>query len=122
MKILIAEDDKFLVKAYLGKFTKAGFEVKIAQDGEEVGQILQTFIPDVILLDLMMPKMNGFQVLEQLKTRSNLSQIPVIVTSNLSQPEDKQKAIALGAKEYVVKSDTPIQQIVDAINKYLPHS
>lgn len=118
MKVLVAEDDKFLVKVYEAKMVKAGFEVKIAQDGEEVGKVLQTgFLPDIILLDLMMPKMDGFAVLSQLKGRDQYKNIPVIVTSNLSQPEDKQKALTMGANDYIVKSDTPIQGIVDKLQK-----
>ena len=119
MKVLVAEDDKFLVKVYQTKFSKAGFEVKIAQDGEEVTVLLNDFVPDVILLDLMMPKKDGFSVLKDLQASVHKN-IPVIVTSNLSQPEDKQKAIALGAKDYIVKSDVPIQQIVEKLQKFAP--
>lgn len=119
MKILVAEDDVFLIKIYQAKLTKAGFEVKIAADGEEVGKILQTFIPDVILLDLIMPKMDGFAVLSQLKSTEQYKHIPVIITSNLSQLEDKQKALDMGAAEYLVKSDISIQGVVDKIKSYL---
>ena len=114
-KILVAEDDKFLVKVYEAKLTKAGFEAKIAQDGEEALEILKTFTPEIILLDLMMPKKDGFQVLAELKADPKLKGIPVIVTSNLSQPEDKKKAMDLGAKDYIVKSDTPIQDIIEKL-------
>ena len=114
-KILVAEDDKFLVKVYESKLVKAGFEAKIAQDGEEVLEILKTFTPEIILLDLMMPKKDGFQVLTELKADPKLKSIPVIVTSNLSQPEDKEKALEMGAKDYIVKSDTPIQEIIDKL-------
>lgn len=119
MKIIVAEDDVFLKKVYQAKLTKAGFEVKIAEDGEEVGKILQSFIPDMILLDLIMPKMDGFAVLSQLKSRDQYKHIPVIITSNLSQLEDKQKALAMGAVDYLVKSDIPIQGVVDKIKSYL---
>lgn len=117
-KILVAEDDKFLIKVYQAKLTKAGFNVQIAQDGEEAEKILQTFVPDVILLDLMMPKKDGFMVLTDIKANPALKNIPVIVTSNLSQPEDKQKALKLGAVDYMVKSDVPIQEIVDQLKKH----
>lgn len=114
-KILVAEDDKFLIKVYEAKFSKAGFEAKITQDGEEALEVLKSFVPDIILLDLMMPKKDGFQVLKELKSDPKLKSIPVIVTSNLSQPEDKKKAIELGAKDYIVKSDTPIQEIIEKL-------
>lgn len=120
MKVLVVEDDDvFLIKVYQAKLTKAGFEVKIAADGEEVGKIMQTFIPDVILLDLIMPKMDGFAVLSQLKSRDQYKHIPVIITSNLSQLEDKQKALDMGAVEYLVKSDISIQAVVDKLKSYL---
>lgn len=118
-KILVAEDDKFLMKVYQAKLTKEGFDVKIAGDGEEVGKLLQTFIPDIILLDLMMPKMDGFAVLSQLKSRDQYKNIPVIVMSNLSQAEDKKKALSMGAIDYIVKSDNPIQGIVDKVKSYI---
>ncbi len=117
MKVLVAEDDKFLVKVYQAKLGKAGFVVEIATDGEEVEKIIESFDPDVILLDLMMPKKDGFEVLAYLKS-SKFSHVPVIVTSNLSQPEDKQKALGLGAKDFVVKSDTPIEEIVQKLQSF----
>lgn len=117
MKILVAEDDPFLVKVYQAKLVKEGFEVQLAHDGEEAEKILQTFMPQVILLDLMMPKKDGFHVLADIKSSPVLKNIPVIVTSNLSQPEDKQKALQLGATEYLVKSDMPIQMIVDKLKQ-----
>ena len=118
-KILVAEDDKFLMKVYQAKLTKAGFEVQIGTDGEEAEKILQTFMPDIILLDLMMPKKDGFEVLKDLKSSVKFKNIPVIVTTNLAQAEDKQKALAMGAKEYIVKSDIPIQAIVQKLQSYL---
>ena len=118
-KILVAEDDKYLARVYQAKFTKAGFEVRIGADGEEAEKILQTFIPNIILLDLIMPKKDGFEVLRDLKLSEKFKNIPVIVTSNLAQPEDKQKALAMGANEYIVKSDVPIQGIVDKIKQLM---
>lgn len=112
MKVLVAEDDKFLSKVYQTKLSKAGFEIQMAQDGEEALQALRSFVPDVILLDLMMPKKDGFQVLQAINADEKLKSIPVIVTSNLGQPEDKKKAMDLGAKSYIIKSDTPIQEII----------
>ncbi len=118
-KVLVAEDDPFLLKVYETKMVKAGFEVKIAHDGEEVFAILQTFQPDLMLLDLVMPKKDGFQVLTELKAKPPTKPFPIIVTSNLGQPEDKQKAIALGAKDYMVKSDVPISSIIEKVKETL---
>ncbi|MDQ3099375.1 MAG: response regulator [bacterium] len=117
-KILVAEDDAFLIKVYGAKLSKEGFEVKIAKDGSEVAMLLQDFTPDIMLIDLIMPKKDGFSVLEELKAQEKYKNIPILVTSNLGQPEDKQKALNLGAIEYLVKSDTPLAMIIEKIQEY----
>jgi CheY-like chemotaxis protein len=114
-KILVAEDDKFLDSAYRAKLTKTGFEVQIATDGEEALKILETFTPDIILLDLVMPKKDGFTTLEELKKSDTLKNIPVIVASNLGQKEDLDKATALGAVDYVIKSDLSLDALITKI-------
>lgn len=116
IKVLIAEDDKFLANAYRVKLTKAGFEVKIVSDGEEAVTILPTFIPDILILDLVMPKKDGFMVLADMKKNPVWSKIPVIVASNLGQKEDIQKAMSLGANDYIIKSDFSLSKLVDKIN------
>lgn len=118
-KILVVEDDHFLANAYRVKLSKAGFEVRMASDGIECLDVLKEYTPDVILLDLVMPKMDGFAVLENIKVNSVLSKIPVMVTSNLGQKEDLAKAVALGARDYVVKSDIELDLIVDKLKKLL---
>lgn len=118
-KLLIVEDDLFLIKVYESKMAKAGFEVKLAKDGIEAEEILKTFTPDLILLDLIMPRKDGFETLKDLKASAKYRSIPVMVTSNLGQSEDKKKAESLGAIDYIVKSDTPIQKLVELINSRL---
>jgi len=117
-RILIAEDDKFLANAYRVKFTKAGDEVKMASDGKEAIAMLGDFRPDVILLDLVMPNMDGFATLKALKKNPTTQKIPVIIASNLGQKEDMEKALALGAKEFVVKSDMPLAKLIEKIHTY----
>ena len=114
-KILVVEDDQFLANAYRIKFEKAKIEVKIAKDGEEAMAIVKLFMPDVILLDLVMPRMDGFTVLEKLKADEQTKHIKVIVTSNLGQVEDKERAHALGVDGYIVKSDISIGDIVKMV-------
>lgn len=114
-KILIAEDDHFLAKVYQAKFSKAGFEIQMAKDGVEALEILAKFVPDLILLDLVMPRKDGFAVLSELKKSDQWKKIPVIVTTNLSQPEDKEKVKAMGASEYIIKSDVSIAEIVEKV-------
>ncbi len=118
-KLLVVEDEQFLLNAYQLKFAKAGFEVKTAMDGNEAIQALRTFIPDLILLDLLLPKKDGFTFLEEIKRVKEWKHIPVIVVSNLSQEEDIQKGLQLGAVDFVVKPDITLNDIIDKINSTL---
>lgn len=118
-KILIAEDDQFLANAYRVKFEKSDFEVKLVFDGEEAIEAVSEFHPDIILLDLVMPKKDGFTTLKELKANSASKNIPVIVTTNLSQAEDIKKVKDLGALDYLVKSDISLGEIVEKIKGYL---
>ena len=117
--ILIAEDDKFLSSAYRLKFSKKGFTVYIALDGQDAINILSTTRPDIILLDLVMPVKDGFSVLSELKSNEQFNTIPVIITSNLSQKEDIDKAKGLGAIDFVVKSDVSLDDLVKKVQKIL---
>jgi len=114
-KILVAEDDKFLANAYRVKLAKAGFEVIIASNGEEALKGVETFSPDLILLDLVMPVKDGFETLRELRASVKWKKIPVIITSNLGQKEDIEKGKALGA-DYVVKSDVSLDDLIVKIN------
>lgn len=114
--ILIVEDDQFLAAAYKLKFEKENFKVTIAQDGQEALNFLQNELPDLILLDLVMPVKDGFAVLSDVKESERLRDIPVIIASNLGQEEEIQKGIAMGAIDYVVKSNTSLDEIVKKVN------
>lgn len=116
-KILIAEDDKFLAAAYRAKFDGIGWEVKLASDGKEALEVLKTFTPDVVITDLMMPNLDGFGLLTELQASPKTKNIPVMVMSNLGQKEDKDKALNLGAKLFLIKSDSPISQVVEEAQK-----
>jgi len=116
-KVLVVEDDRFLVSAYRAKLEKAGYEVQIASDGDEALAVLKTFTPDVMLLDLVMPRRDGFSTLEEIKKDAKLAKIPVIVTSNLGQKEDIDKAMGLGANDYIIKSDLSIDELVSKVQK-----
>ena len=117
-KALIIEDDEHISKVYEIKLSKEGIDVFIAHDGDEaMVKVLEK--PDVIILDLMIPKKDGFSVLEDIKKNPDLSHIPVIVLSNLGQQQDQDRAMALGANEYLVKVDYPIQDVIEKIKGYL---
>lgn len=104
MKILLVEDDKFFREFYAQKLREKGVEVFQAGDGEEGLQKVGESIPDLILLDIIMPKKDGFQVLEELGKNDATKKIPVLVFSTLGQEKDVEKAKSLGAKGYVNKS------------------
>lgn len=118
-KILIIEDDNFLVKAYQIKFEKEGFNVFIAMDGDEGLKIAKKEKPALIVLDLMLPKMNGFEFLKKIKSDESVKDIPVIALSNLGQRADQEKAFSLGAVEYFIKTEHTLEEIVSKISKYL---
>jgi len=118
LKILVIEDDQFLGNAYNLKLSKAGFEVKVAKDGNEGLTELSSFVPDIILLDLIMPDMDGFACLEA-KKQTVHSDIPVIVASNLGQKEDFETAKKLGAVDFIIKSDVSLEEIIGKINQHL---
>ncbi len=117
VKVLVVEDDSFLIKAYVAKLTGSGFDLQTASDGEEALNVLKTFKPDVILMDLVMPRKDGFATLEEIKKNDELKNIPVIVTSNLAQQEALDRAKALGAADFITKSDLSMEDLVKRINK-----
>lgn len=116
-KILVVEDEKPMARALELKLTHVGYDVKTAFNGEMGLEILDKENFDLLILDLMMPKVDGFMVLQKLKDQGK--NIPAIVLSNLSQEEDEAKARALGAKGFYVKSNTPIGDIVNHVEDML---
>lgn len=118
-KILVVEDDKFLSSAYRVKLTKANFQVKITSDGKEALQALDSFVPDLIILDLVMPVMDGFSVLESLRKDERYKKTPVLVASNLGESEDIVKATKLGATDYIVKTDLSMKKLIERIKQLL---
>jgi DNA-binding response OmpR family regulator len=111
-KVLVVEDDAFLGGAYRLKLTKEGFEVEIATDGEEALVRLNTFTPDIILMDVIMPRKDGFSTLQDIKRNDSLKHIPVIMATNLGQAGDIEKAKSLGAYDFITKSNMSISDLV----------
>lgn len=104
MHILLVDDDQFFQKFYVKKLTEKGFTVDTASDGEEALAKVKTVKPDLLLLDLIMPKKDGFEVLQALAADGTMQTLPVLVFSTLGQDKDKEKAMKLGAKTFVNKS------------------
>jgi len=114
-KILMIEDDIFLRKLYRDQLVSAGYDFAEATNGKEgVGKVLVEK-PDFILLDLMLPLMNGFDVLAEIKNNPATKHIPVIVLSNLSQDTDKEAARDLGADDYLIKSEVSMSDVISKI-------
>jgi DNA-binding response OmpR family regulator len=113
--ILIVEDEKPLVRVLKLKLEEAGFEVQTAYNGKKALQSMQQDPADAVLLDLVMPEMDGFAVLGEMKR--SWSGVPVIVMSNLDQPEDIAKAKSLGAKDFLIKTDVSVAEIVSYFNQ-----
>ena len=118
-KILIIEDDPHVSKVFQIQLAKVGFNVALAYDGEEALPVLEREKPDLVILDLMIPKKDGFFVLEGIRKNPLFQKIPIIVTSNLGQKNDEVRALELGATEYFIKIDHPIQEIIDKVVSYL---
>jgi len=116
-RILIVEDELPLARALEIKFQHEGFDTHICLDGEEALQEITAKQYDVILLDLLMPRMDGFTFMTEMKNRG--VQTPTVILSNLGQSKDKERALSLGAVGYYVKSDTPIMEIVRQVQALL---
>lgn len=116
-KILVTEDEKPIAHALQLKLQGSGYEVDVAHNGEEALKFLSEGTYDLMLLDLVMPVMDGFATLQQVKEHGY--SVPIIVLSNLSQTDDEKKAKDLGAIDFAIKSNVPLSEIVAKINKQL---
>ncbi len=115
MKIAVIEDDVFFQKFYSTRLTEQGFETLVASDGDEGLAMIRAQKPNMILLDIIMPKKNGFEVLEEMKKDPEISSIPVLVFSTLGQEDDVKHAISLGAKDYINKSFFDFNNLISKI-------
>ena len=122
IKVAIIEDEEVLLNVLENKLKKEGFDVVTALDGEIGVKVIRESLPDIILLDIIMPKVNGFEVLAQLNQDPVLAKIPVIIISNSGQPVEIDKALSLGAKDYLVKAEFDPQEVIEKIRKQLSSS
>jgi CheY-like chemotaxis protein len=118
-RVLIIEDDAPYRKVYTRKFQVSGYDVETAENGADGLAKMRSFKPDIVFVDLMMPKMDGFQVIDHAKADPELKTIPIIVLTNLSTADDAQKVMQKGALAVLVKSDTEPNAIVAKANEVL---
>lgn len=118
-KILLVEDDEALANVYTSRLEIEAFETQWVGNGEDALTAAQKFKPDLILLDAMMPKISGFDVLDILRNTPETANIHVIMLTALSQPKDKERAEALGVDDYLVKSQVVIGDVIDRVRFHL---
>jgi len=119
IKVLIVEDDTFLINIYSTKFEGEGYEVIVAENGEVGLKEVSQNKPDIILLDVLMPKLNGFGFLKEIKANKEFNQIPIILLTNLNQSKDIEKGLSMGANDYLVKAHFMPSEIVDKVKNLL---
>lgn len=117
--VLLVEDDVFLAGIYQKKFEIEGYRVSVADNGEKGWQEAKKKKPDIILLDVLLPKLDGFAVLEKLKADSATKAIPVILLTNLGQKDDVEKGIEAGAADYLIKAHFKPSEVVKKVRKVL---
>lgn len=118
-KILLVEDDEALSSVYKSRLQMEGFDIAEVSNGEDALSVAVSYKPDLILLDAMMPKISGFDVLDILRNTPQTSSIRIIMLTALSQPKDKERAMALGVDDYLVKSQVVIGDVVDRVKIHL---
>ena len=119
IKILVVEDDPLISRMYQKIFSFEKLDVTLAHDGVEGLEKARSIKPTIILLDIMMPKMNGLEVLEKLKSDPELKKIPVIMLTNLAGQQDAEKAISKGAVKYIIKSEQDPKEVADMVRQIL---
>ena len=118
-KILIIEDEEVLLGLLQERLVQEGYQVDIAKDGQEGLEKIRKFKPDLILLDIVMPKMGGFEVMEEVNKDEELKIIPIIIVSNSGQPVELERAKKLGVKDWLIKTDFDPQEVIDKVKKQL---
>lgn len=118
-KILIVDDDSMISDMYLMKFTEDGFDASTASDGKTALEKIESENPDIVLLDIVMPQMDGFDVLKELGKKGILRKIKVILLSNVGQKEDVERGLSLGATEYIIKANFTPSEVLEKVKKII---
>ncbi len=118
-KILLAEDDPFIVDIYTTKLKQAGLEVEVVQEGDEVLKRARETKPDLLLLDIVLPTMNGWEILRAMRQSEDLKNLPVVILSNLYQKDEVEKGLKFGALKYLIKAHYTPSEVVEEVKKIL---
>ncbi len=118
-RLLIVEDEEILARILKDRFEDAGWRVTSARDGEVAIEMIKTNKFDLVLLDLILPRKDGFEILHEVRTDDSFKKLPIIIVSNLGGDEDIKKALELGATDYFVKTEHSISEIIEKLNKLL---
>lgn len=118
-KIVCAEDDKMISASLIEGFTEAGFEATPAYDGEEAIEKIKEIKPDIAVLDIMMPKLDGIGVVWEMKADSELAKIPVVILTNMSDPGTVSKILEAGVTDYLLKSEQSMDEIVEKVTEVM---
>jgi CheY-like chemotaxis protein len=117
--IILVEDDPFLIDIYKQKFENAGFEVRIVKNGGKVLEALAQSKPDLLLLDIVLPEVAGWEILAKIKAEPSYKDIKVVILSNLGQKEEVEKGLQMGATKYLIKSQFKPSEVVEKVNEIL---
>jgi len=118
-KILLIEDEEIMIELLEKKLAQEGYEVSVARDGEEGLRLMREIWPDLVLLDIILPKMGGFDVLKEMNKNPSLKKIPVIIISNSGQSVELNKALRLGVKDWLIKTEFEPQILIEKIIKQI---
>ena len=116
-KILLVEDDPFLIDIYTTKLREENFKVVVADNGDRALELIEKEKPDLVLLDIVLPNKDGWEILKEIKAKNN--KIKVIILSNLGQKEEVEKGLNLGAEKYLIKSNFTPSEVVEEIKKLI---
>ncbi len=119
IKVLLVEDDKMIIDMYTLKFSQEGFDVVQAENGKDALELAKSQKFDIILLDIILPHMDGFTILKELKSDEGTKNVPVVLLTNLGQDGDVKKGMELGATDYLIKANFTPSQVVDKVKSII---
>jgi len=118
-KILLIEDEEIMINVLKKKLVQEGYDVMVARDGVEGLERMREIKPALVLLDIIMPKMGGFEVMEEMRKDKKLKRIPIIIVSNSGQPVELGRAKELGARDWLIKTEFDPQEVIDKVRKQI---